>query len=75
MGHIFRRNFSSAIVAVVVILLLLSSFVGIIALARQYLPFDKQIELIATAVANLFSTIVGATFAFWFALRQLTIQS
>ncbi|NJK54215.1 MAG: hypothetical protein HC936_18155 [Leptolyngbyaceae cyanobacterium SU_3_3] len=75
MRHISGRSFSPAVVAVIVILILLFSCVGVIALARQYLLFDKQVELLATAVANLFGTIVGATLAFWFALRQLTIQS
>jgi hypothetical protein len=75
MRHIFGRSFSPAVVAVIVILILLSSCVGVIALARQYLSFDKQVELLATAIANLFGTIIGATLAFWFALRQLTIQS
>jgi hypothetical protein len=44
-------------------------------LASQRLQSDKQIELLVTVVANLFGTVVGAGLAFWFALRQLGIQS
>lgn len=44
-------------------------------LSVRHLDAQKQIELLATFISNLLGTVVGAGLAFWFALRQFSLQS
>lgn len=74
MRYIYRVN-SRFTIAVVAVLILLTSFAGVVALVQKHLPSDKQVEILVGFAANLFGTVIGATLAFWFALRQFSIQS
>jgi hypothetical protein len=48
---------------------------AVILIVQNNLQPDKQVELLATFLTNLLGTTIGAALAFWFALRQLAIQS
>ncbi|MGV0029371.1 hypothetical protein [Phormidesmis priestleyi] len=49
--------------------------VAVVLIVQNNLQPDKQVELLATFTTNLLGTTIGAALAFWFALRQLAIQS
>jgi hypothetical protein len=54
---------------------ILVAFIVTIASALQNLPPDRQIEFWARTLANILGTVIGATLAFWFAIRQFNIQT